>query len=194
MLSIHIYGDLSFISRRIPKKSPTCTTRSSGSGVHCPKYNSETLSGVRGVWCARNLRQMALSWCHSGLGCIMGPTDLRVFVIDCRNSSNILAIYLLFLRHVLRSAVTDTTSKSILPSLMSTLSLNCPTTVPTTPVVADYNMKWSTVITWKYSSLPMEGYRTQLIGPVLTPRWSSWVVIYYLGLENNHHWEATQVC
>ena len=74
--------------------------------------------------------------------------------IDCRNSNNIS----LFLRHMLRSAVTDTTSKSVLPSLMSALSLNCPTTVPTPPVVADYNMKWSTVITWKYYSLPTGGY------------------------------------
>jgi hypothetical protein len=43
--------------------------------------------------------------------------------------------------HVLRSAITDATSKSVFPSLTSELRPNCPTTVPTPPVAADYNMK-----------------------------------------------------
>ena len=114
-------------------------------------------------WCARNLRQMALVDVIWTLTAYRNSQDSLCVYADCTNSSNIYFLLLLLWWgiavqvHVLRSTITDATSKSVLPSLTSELRPNCPATVPTPPVVADYNMKWSIVITWKYYSLPTGG-------------------------------------
>ena len=133
--------------------------------VHlCTKISSQcTIAEMRGVVCLESETD-SLCWCHLNLDCILRLTGhLSMCLYRLVEIASIFFCILLFWWsiavqvHMLRSPITDVTSKFVLLSLTSELRPNCPATVLTPPVVANYNMKWSIVIPWMYYRLPTGG-------------------------------------